>query len=90
MHSKLADAIQQIDAAVFNGDSFDEHDARNELLEYLARWKKRLVGVRRCEEPACFDHREFGPGEKCIRCKMCGLYICNSCCVKRLTCKGPP
>lgn len=43
MHPKVAQAIQEIDAAVFNGDTFEDSDDRAELLEYIARWKSRLA-----------------------------------------------
>lgn len=42
MHPKLADAIQQIDAAVFNGDTFETPEHRHALCEYLERWSKQL------------------------------------------------
>ncbi len=42
MHPKLAHAIQEIDAAVFNGDTFDDPDARAELLHYIERWTREL------------------------------------------------
>jgi hypothetical protein len=42
MHPNVARAIQEIDAAVFNGDTFEEPKARAELLEYIERWSKQL------------------------------------------------
>lgn len=42
MHSNVNRAIQEIDAAVFNGDAFEDEDARAELLEYLERWRRAL------------------------------------------------
>ena len=42
MHPHLAHAIQEIDAAVFNGDVFEDPDERTEMVEYLVRWCKRL------------------------------------------------
>lgn len=44
MHPDVARAIQEIDAAVFNGDTFDEPEAKHELLQYIVRWKRELVG----------------------------------------------
>lgn len=43
MHPKVEQAIQEIDAAVFNGDTFDEPEARIELKAYLERWTRRLA-----------------------------------------------
>lgn len=44
MHPDVTEAIQQIDAALFNGDTFDDDpDARAELTEYLARWFGHLA-----------------------------------------------
>lgn len=42
MHPNVARAIQEIDAAVFNGDTFEEPEARAELLEYIERWRRNL------------------------------------------------
>lgn len=42
MHPNVARAIQEIDAAVFNGDTFEEPEARAELLEYVNSWLRRL------------------------------------------------
>lgn len=43
MHPKLAEAIQRIDAAVINGDTFEEPSARTEFLEYVERWCRALA-----------------------------------------------
>lgn len=45
MHPKVAGAIQEIDAALFNGDTFDDPDDRAELTRYVRRWAKELDGV---------------------------------------------
>lgn len=42
MHPNVARAIQEIDAAVFNGDTFEEPEARKELIEYIESWLRRL------------------------------------------------
>lgn len=42
MHPKVRQAIQEIDAAVFNGDTFEEPAARQSLLEYVERWRTAL------------------------------------------------
>lgn len=42
MHPSVIKAIQEIDAAVMNGDTFEDAEARTELLEYIERWKREL------------------------------------------------
>lgn len=42
MHPKVAGAIQEIDAALFNGDTFDDPDDRAELVAYVERWSREL------------------------------------------------
>ena len=43
MHPSVERAIQEIDAAVFNGDTFEDPEARAELQSYLERWTRRLA-----------------------------------------------
>lgn len=42
MHPKVEGAIQEIDAALFNGDTFDNPDDRAELMAYVERWARAL------------------------------------------------
>lgn len=42
MHPKVAGAIQEIDAALFNGDTFDDPDDRAELTAYVETWAREL------------------------------------------------
>jgi hypothetical protein len=42
VHPKVAAAIQEIDAAVFSGDSFDDPMSRAEMIEYARRWIREL------------------------------------------------
>lgn len=42
MHPKVAGAIQEIDAALFNGDTFEDPDDRAELVSYVERWAEEL------------------------------------------------
>jgi hypothetical protein len=42
MHPKVAQAIQEIDAAVFNSDTFDDPDDKAELQRFLDRWCREL------------------------------------------------
>ena len=55
MHPKVAEAIQQIDAAIFNGDTFEEPEARGELIEYIERWCKRLAQPFHGTKPPVFE-----------------------------------
>lgn len=45
MHPKVAGAIQEIDAALFNGDTFDDPDDRAELSSYVERWARELKDI---------------------------------------------
>ena len=45
MHPSVERAIQEIDAAVFNGDTFEDPEARIELKAYLERWMRRLAEI---------------------------------------------
>lgn len=40
MHPKVEEAFQQIDAALFNGDTFDSPEDKKHLHDYLLRWLK--------------------------------------------------
>ena len=44
MHPKVKQAIQEIDAAVFSGDTFEEPEAKAELLRHATRWVRELSG----------------------------------------------
>lgn len=43
MHVKVAHAIEEIDAAVFSGDTFEDPAARVKLLECMAAWTRGLT-----------------------------------------------
>ena len=45
MDTTLADAIDEIDAAVFSGDTFHDTEAREHLLEMCKRWTKALNSI---------------------------------------------
>lgn len=45
MHPNVIKAIQEIDAAVFSGDTFEDTEARVELKAYLERWTKQLAEI---------------------------------------------
>ena len=42
MHPKVRQAFEEIDAALFNSDAFDEPEDRAVLDGYLQRWQKYL------------------------------------------------
>ena len=43
IHPRLAEAFEQIDAAVFNGDTFHDPDHRENFIDYLNRWSRQLA-----------------------------------------------
>lgn len=43
MHRHLVKPVNEIDAAVFNGDVFENPDERKEFLEWIERWCKQLA-----------------------------------------------
>jgi hypothetical protein len=43
MHPSVIQAIQEIDAAVFSGDTFEDPEARAELQAYVERWTRYLA-----------------------------------------------
>jgi hypothetical protein len=43
MHPKVKKALEEIDAAVFNGDDFDDDESRAEFNFYLARWQRAVA-----------------------------------------------
>lgn len=62
MHPKVAQAIQEIDSAIFNGDTFEDPDDRAELLAHIARWTRELSAVERRGEISRAVH-EGPPGD---------------------------
>ncbi len=52
MHPKVAGAIQEIDAALFSGDTFDDPDNRAELRAYVETWAQELglMPLKGCTE----------------------------------------
>lgn len=50
MHLKVASAIEEIDAAVFSSDTFEDPAARASLLEHMAVWAKELAPVEEAAE----------------------------------------
>lgn len=40
MHPTLENALEEIDAAIFSGDTFMHEEGRKVLREYLERWNR--------------------------------------------------
>lgn len=40
MHHNIVEAFEEIDAAIFSGDTFISSEGRTKLREYLTRWNK--------------------------------------------------
>lgn len=43
IHPKVEAAFQEIDAAFFSGDTFEDEDARERVKFFLARWNKEVA-----------------------------------------------
>lgn len=50
VHPKVEEAFQQIDAALYNGDTFDKPDNRKKLKEYAQAWLRRIEEDERHEQ----------------------------------------
>jgi hypothetical protein len=50
MHPDVEEAIDQIDAAVFSGDTFMDPTSRATLREMMARWERGLVSFDQLDE----------------------------------------
>lgn len=72
MHPKVVEAIQQIDAAVFSGDTFYDPKAREELLAYAASWVKQMLTERVWEgaPPDDVEFQQRQTAEDAIRAKV--------------------
>lgn len=46
LHHKVLDAFDEIDAAVFSGDSFHNEEAADELDRMMERWASELGHIR--------------------------------------------
>lgn len=45
MFGPVGDAIEEIDAAMFSGDTFNEKCNREELKEYIDRWSREIKSI---------------------------------------------
>jgi len=55
MHKRVREAIDTIDAAIFNGDTFYDAFERHTLREMLERWERALDGIA---DTAAEDYEE--------------------------------
>lgn len=51
MHPKVSAALEEIDAAMFSGDGFDDKDARIAFMAYLSRWVRQFPELEEYENP---------------------------------------
>jgi hypothetical protein len=74
----LTNACEEIDAALFSGDSFQDPKARAALVEYMERWGRALKEIEdNSAEPTCHDcgakpGELHQPGCDVERCPACG------------------
>lgn len=59
MHPKVADAFEEIDAAIFSGDTFWDKDNMDKLEKFLGRWYRGMVSTKQsvaeCESEEAQD-----------------------------------
>ena len=46
MHWKVKEALEEIDAAFFSGDTFHDPEALKEVEEYLGRWQREITSIK--------------------------------------------
>lgn len=46
MHPSVENAIEEIDAALFNGDGFNNHDGIKLMKSLLERWGNRVTEIQ--------------------------------------------
>jgi len=51
MHPKVADAFEQIDAAIFSGDEFFDPINLNVLTDYIQRWQRQIPHLTEMSQP---------------------------------------
>lgn len=52
IHPDVLKAIEEIDAAVFSGDTFLDTENREKLAHYLGRWQGELTALKGIREEA--------------------------------------
>jgi len=48
-HKYLFDAYEEIDAAMFSGDTYEDAEEREELRRLMARWERGLIAAEEFE-----------------------------------------
>lgn len=43
LHPSIANALEEIDAMMFSGDTMMHEPGRSEVLEYFARWQRKVA-----------------------------------------------
>lgn len=49
LHPSVENAFEEIDAAIFSGDSFIKKSNRDKLREFMARWERGLKEMETVE-----------------------------------------
>lgn len=52
MHPSILKAFDELDAAIFSGDSFADKQQRAKLRELMARWERGLVSFDEIDDPS--------------------------------------
>lgn len=47
LHWKVEEAFEEIDAAVYSGDSFHDEENLKELERYIQRWSREAERIRK-------------------------------------------
>jgi hypothetical protein len=77
LHPSVTQAFEEIDAALFTGDSFIDKENREHLVRMLARWKKQAEVCEVMEK----EIKQEEDLEKTWRCGVCywALYDADFC-----------
>lgn len=52
MHPSVSRAFEEIDAAIFSGDTFYDPDALNKLKRMMDRWTRQLPHLEEMSKPS--------------------------------------
>lgn len=47
MRDYIEEACEQIDAAIFSGDAFEDFEHRKELRKYMSRWTNQMDEIQK-------------------------------------------
>ena len=79
IHPDVMEAIDQIDAAVFSGDTFANREGAAKLQLYIDRWQRQLDTSKRHnydEDP------QQAQQDSMHACAECGSFDCNGECME--------